>query len=119
MKTKPSFKEIFRDDGKFSNTDSLKEMLADVLLLFDEYAERHHVSDHQREVFKNTLFNYYIHKKSEIYLTEYLNEVNSNLNLIVCNAIGNIKENDFSDYHDFYYYNRKKRKSVLHNIKTN
>lgn len=117
MKTKTSFKEKFRDDGRFSQTNSLKELLADVLVLFDEYAEKHKVSEYQKEVFKNTIFNYYIKKKGEIYLNEYLNDISANLNHMVCNAIGNIKQNDFSDYHDFYYYNKKKRQSIIHHLK--
>lgn len=119
MKTKNSFKEIFRDDGKFNQTDSLKELLSDILVLFEEYSEKHEVSESQREVFKNTIFNYYIKKKGEIYFTEYLNDINVNLNHMVCNAIGNINENDFSEYHDFYYYNKKKRHSVIEDLKTN
>jgi len=103
MKTKTSFKEKFSDDGRFSQTDSLKELLADVLILFDEYAEKHNVSEYQKEVFKNTIFNYYIKKKGEIYLNEYLNDISISINHMVCNSIGNIKQNDFSEYHDFYY----------------
>ncbi|MDR3025479.1 hypothetical protein [Chryseobacterium sp.] len=117
MKTKIFSKsEFLEDNDRIDQTDSLKELLADVLVLFEEYAEKHDVSNEEKETFKNIIFKYYLKKKGEIYLKEHLNELNIYVNKMLCHAVGNIKPNDISEYYDFYYYNKKHRHSITHDI---